>query len=114
MKNTLQLPGNMIISSPAEHLTKLMEDVISAILFKHDPCKINFEENYGEYLTEAKCILKRMSDCRDDNELKSIIDKVFTHSFNSNWGHFISPIQKSVHLGLMARQIWIVKQILVS
>ena len=112
MKNTLQPPANLIISSPEEHLTKLMQDVISAILFKHDPCKINFGENYGEYLTEAKCILKRMTHCENVNELKIIIDNVFTHSFGNNWGDFISPIQKLVHLGLMARQLWTMNEVL--
>ena len=112
MKNTLQPPASLIMSSPEEHLTKLMQDVISAILFKHDPCSINFDENYGEYSNESKCILKRMTHCENVNELKIIIDNVFTHSFGNNWGDFISSNHKSLHLGFMTREIWTMKEIL--
>ena len=100
------------MQSPAQHTTNLIEQVISAILFKHDLTKINFDENYGEYNLEAKRISNKLTDCENVNNLKIIIDNVFSQSFGINWGQFISPIQKSVHLSFMARQIWTMNEIL--
>ena len=106
-------PQCLMIPSPAQHTRQLIQQVISAILYKFDPSEINFNgENYGEYTYEAKLVWDRMFNCKNAEELKIVIDDVFTHSFSSNWGQFISPVQKSVHLGLMARQIWTVKEIL--
>jgi hypothetical protein len=38
-------------------------DQTSAILFRHDPIGINFEDNTGEYDPEAGTILPRLAAC---------------------------------------------------
>ena len=113
-KKSTPLPtASLLIPSAAQHSTNLIEQLISAILFKHDPCSINFDgENYGEYINQAKSISNRLTDCENVNDLKIIIDNVFSQSFGIDWGQFISPIQKSVHLSFMARQIWTMNEIL--
>ena len=108
-------PECLLMPSPAQHTTYLVQQVISAILYKFDPSNINFDgENFGEYNHEAKSIWARMNDCKDANALKIIIDNVFTQSFGNNWGSFVSLNHKSLHLGFMARQIWTMKQILIN
>ena len=38
-------------------------DSVSALLYRHDPVGINFEENTDEYEIEAETILQRLSRC---------------------------------------------------
>ena len=107
-------PECLLIPTPVQHTTNLIEQVISAIFFKHDPSKINFGENYGEYHYEAKLVWARMTDCKDANALKIIIDNVFTQSFGNYWGSFVSLNHKSLQLGFIALHIWTMKQILIN
>ena len=114
-KNTLPPTANLLLPSPAQHSTNLIQQVISAILYKFDPSNINFDgENFGEYNHEAKSIWARMNDCKDANALKIIIDNVFTQSFGNNWGSFVSLNHKSLQLGFIALHIWTMKQILIN
>ena len=110
--NTSPPPASLLIPTPEQHLTNLVELVISAILFKHDLTKINFDENYGEYNLEAKRISNKLTDCENVNNLKIIIDNVFSQSFGIDWGQFISSNHKSLHLGFMAREIWTMNEVL--
>ena len=112
-KNTPLPTTSLLISSAAQHSTNLIEQLISAVLFKHDPCSINFDgENYGEYNLEAKRISNKLTNCENVNDLKIIIDNVFNQSFGIDWGQFISSNHKSLHLGFMAREIWTMNEIL--
>ena len=38
-------------------------DSIAALLYRHDPMKINFEVNTDEYETEAETILPKLRSC---------------------------------------------------
>ena len=50
-----------------------MFDNIAALLFKHDPLGINFEDNTDEYESEARTILPRLRQCHSvEDALRSV------------------------------------------
>ncbi|HXT42204.1 MAG TPA: hypothetical protein VN887_19510 [Candidatus Angelobacter sp.] len=54
---------------------------ISAILFRHDPIGINFEDNTDEYDPEAGSVLSRMSDNLSLEQTTTIVHEEFVRWF---------------------------------
>jgi hypothetical protein len=59
---------------------------ISAILFKHDPMGINYEDNTDEYDPEAGTIIGRLQGCSDFIEARKMIHEEFLRWFYDDVG----------------------------
>jgi len=58
-------------------------DATAALLFRHDPIGINFEDNTGEYEPEASTILPRLSGCGSVDEMRRIVHEEFVRWFDA-------------------------------
>ena len=59
----------------------LLLEAVSAVLFRHDPIGINFEDNTDEYEAEAATILKRMGPATSPTEARRIVHEEFIRWF---------------------------------
>ncbi len=57
-------------------------DSVAALLFRHDPIGINFDENTDEYEPEAGTILPRLSGCKSEDEVRNVVHEEFVHWFD--------------------------------
>ena len=57
-------------------------DSVAALLFRHDPISINFENNTDEYETEAGTILPRLSSCNSVDDAHQVIYEEFVRWFD--------------------------------
>jgi hypothetical protein len=57
-------------------------DSVAALLFRHDPISINFENNTDEYETEAGTILPRLSSCNSVDDAGRVIYEEFVRWFD--------------------------------
>jgi hypothetical protein len=57
-------------------------DSISALLFRHDPIGINFEENTDEYDLEAETILPRLRTCTSELDVLRTVHEEFVRWFD--------------------------------
>lgn len=78
---------------------QLMDDV-SAILFRHDPIGLNFEENTDEYDFEAGLILPGLSTCAAADDALQIVFAEFQRCFGQE---VAGPITRYHDV---ARDIW--------
>jgi hypothetical protein len=53
----------------------------SAVLFRHDPIGINFEDNTDEYDPEAGSILPRLSRCHSSTDARRVVFEEFCKWF---------------------------------
>jgi hypothetical protein len=58
-------------------------DSTAAILFRHDPARINFEVNQGEYEPEAGTILPRLRNCQSRDEVLRVVHEEFVRWFGA-------------------------------
>ena len=58
-------------------------DSIAALLFRHDPIGINFDENTDEYESEVGTILPRLHDCRSRGDVLRVVHGEFVRWFDS-------------------------------
>jgi len=70
-----------------------------AILFRHDPMGINFEDNTDEYDPEVGTILPRLRDCRSPEQVRRVTHEEFLRWF----GGGVGDEQK---YGAIAQEIW--------
>lgn len=59
-------------------------DAVSAILFRHDPIGINFEENTDEYDHEARTILPRLRSCQSEADVCAVVIEEFARWFGED------------------------------
>ena len=59
-------------------------DSISALLFRHDPIGINFEENTDEYDLEAETILPRLRNCHTQKDVHEAVHAEFVRWFDAD------------------------------
>ena len=59
---------------------------VADILFKHDPAKINFEDNTDEYEPEAGTIIPRLKSCSNHTEARKVIHEEFIRWFYDGIG----------------------------
>ena len=57
-------------------------DSIAALLYRHDPMKINFAVNTGEYETEAETILPKLRSCGSADDVLQVVHAEFVRWFN--------------------------------
>lgn len=60
---------------------KSLYDEAAALLFRHDPMGINFEDNTDEYEPEVGTILPRLRECSDESQVCSVIHEEFGRWF---------------------------------
>jgi len=77
-----------------------MFDSIAALLFKHDPIGINFEDNTDEYEPEARTILPRLRDCHSAEDTLRVVHEEFVRWFTPE----VAGQQK--HYTQIASEIW--------
>jgi len=58
-------------------------DSTAALLFRHDPIGVNFEENTDEYETEVDTILPRLRGCHSADDVLQVVHEEFGRWFDS-------------------------------
>jgi hypothetical protein len=58
-------------------------DSIAALLFRHDPIGINFDENTDEYETETGTILPRLRECHSERDVLRVVHQEFVRWFDA-------------------------------
>jgi hypothetical protein len=56
---------------------------VEALLFRHDPIGINFEDNTDEYRAEAQTIVIRMPEASSVEDLRAIVHQEFVRWFDA-------------------------------
>lgn len=59
-------------------------DSVSALLYRHDPIGINFEDNTDEYDLEARTILPRLRHCRTEKDVHDAVYSEFVRWFGTD------------------------------
>jgi hypothetical protein len=59
-------------------------DSVSALLYRHDPVGINFEENTDEYDLEAETILPRLRRCHTLEDVHNAVYSEFVRWFDAD------------------------------
>jgi hypothetical protein len=57
-------------------------DATAALLFRHDPVGINFDDNTDEYEAEAETILPRLRSCSSADEVRQVVHQEFVRWFD--------------------------------
>jgi hypothetical protein len=57
---------------------------VAALLFRHDPVGINFEDNTDEYEIEAGTILPRLRNCESGQDVRRVVHEEFVRWFGSD------------------------------
>ena len=81
---------------------KLYVDV-AALLFRHDPIGINFEDNTDEYETETGTILPRLRECQSAADVTGIVHQEFQHWFSPIDA---GPLERYGKIGEEIWQLW--------
>lgn len=76
---------------------------INLVLFKYDPIGLNFDTNFDEYEGEARRILERYKEAKDEEQLAAIIKQVFIEQFDEKLAS--RYITTEAYLS-MAKEIW--------
>ncbi len=75
-------------------------DEVAALLFRHDPVGINFENNTDEYEPEVGTILPRLRSCRSADDVRRVIHEEFVRWFDA------STAGPEEHYAKIANEIW--------
>lgn len=78
-------------------------DLVSALLFRHDPMRLNFELNTDEYEIEVGTILPRLRDCRSAADTRHVVHQEFVRWFGSTAG-------REERYSEIASEIWLLWQ----
>jgi hypothetical protein len=77
---------------------------LEAILFRHDPIGINFDDNTDEYRPEAETIAIRLPEARDERDLVRIVHEEFVRWFDASIAGDMNRYREIVH------EIWLLHQ----
>jgi hypothetical protein len=64
-----------------KHRYRELYDELAAILFRHDPVRINFEVNPKEYEIEVDTILPRLKACSSWQQVNEVVHEEFVRWF---------------------------------
>jgi hypothetical protein len=59
-------------------------DSIAALLYRHDPIGLNFQDNPDEYEPEARTILPRLRSCGSPNDVLRVVHQEFVRWFEAD------------------------------
>lgn len=79
---------------------KQLFDDVAALLFRHDPVRINFEDNSDEYEPETGTILPRLRNCRSAEDVRKVVHEEFVRWFDAD---IAGPEE---HYTAIAAEIW--------
>src|SRR5882672_819077 len=79
-------------------------DSLAALLYRHDPIGINFENNADEYEPEAGTILPRLRGCQSRDEVLRVVHEEFVRWFG------LETAGPQEHYIRIAEEIWQVWQ----
>ena len=75
-------------------------DEITAMLFRHDPIGLDFEDNTDEYECEARTILPRLKTCRSADDVLTVVHEEFQRWFDPDTA---GPCEK---YAAIANDVW--------
>ena len=75
-------------------------DEVAALLFRHDPVGINFEDNTDEYEPEVGTILPRLRSCHCADDVRKVVHQEFVRWFDAG------IVGSEEHYGKIATEIW--------
>jgi len=78
-------------------------DVITALLFQHDPAGINFEVNPDEYQAETGTILPRLRSCTSSTDVARVVHEEFSHWFSPETA---GSVERYTDIGSEIWQLW--------
>ena len=78
-------------------------DVVSSLLFRHDPVGINFQTNTDEYDPEVGTILPRLRTCKTAIDAKRVVHEEFVRWFGRD---IAGPEQNYSKIAEEIWQIW--------
>lgn len=77
---------------------------VEALLFRHDPIGINFEENTDEYRAEAQTIILRLPEASSADDVRRIVHEEFVRWFDPQ---IAGPAQR---YSAIADEIWALRE----
>src|ERR1700739_1349374 len=75
-------------------------DSVAALLYRHDPVGINFEDNADEYEPEARTILPRLNSCPSADDVLHVVHAEFVRWFDS------ATARPPEHYKKIASEVW--------
>ena len=78
-------------------------DSIAALLFRHDPIGINFEDNTDEYHPETRTILPRLRTCQSSADVLRVVHEEFTRWFDSGTA---GPAERYNQIAIEIWHLW--------
>ena len=78
-------------------------DSMAALLYRHDPIGIRFENNTDEYESEARTILPRLRSCHSADDVLRVIHAEFVRWFDSD---IAGPPERYEKIASEVWQLW--------
>lgn len=78
-------------------------DDVAALLFKHDPIGINFDDNTDEYESEARTILPRLNHCHSTEDALRVVHEEFVRWFDPS---IAGPQERYTEIAAEIWQLW--------
>jgi hypothetical protein len=78
-------------------------DSLAALLYRHDPIGINFEDNADEYELEARTILPKLRSCHSADDVLQVVYAEFVRWFDSATA---GPQEHYKEIALEVWQLW--------
>ena len=78
-------------------------DSLAALLFRHDPIGINFEENTDEYEPEVGTILPQLRSCESEEDVLAIVHQEFVRWFSEGDA---GPPQRYAQIASEIWELW--------
>ena len=75
-------------------------DEVAALLFRHDPVGINFDDNTDEYEPEVGTILPRLRGCHSAEDVRRVVHQEFTRWVDAD------IVGSELHYDKIATEIW--------
>ena len=76
---------------------------VAALLFRHDPARINFEVNPDEYNPEAGTILPRLHTCESAQDVQNVVHEEFVRWFDAGTA---GPVERYSEAASEIWQLW--------
>lgn len=101
-----QVQADLVLDKQTrQRLLSTQQDLVAsleALLFRHDPVGINFENNTDEYRPEAETIVLRLPEAVTERDLDRIIREEFVRWFGAD----IAGSVGAGHYAQIAHEVW--------
>ncbi len=82
-------------------------DSTEALLFRHDPIGINFEDNTDEYEAEVRTILPRLNTCHSVPDVQKVVHEEFVRWFDDQ---IAGPPERYAQIAFELWEMWMAHQ----